>query len=196
MAGRTEPGSARSPLGGARLLDRAALVRFVPAAGFRGTGALFLQGMGRDGRNGWDNGEHARRHGVRPGVGDGVRDGGKQSPRPVSGPGASVSGARQRGTNLDCSRHVEEVVDWRPADRVRLRLAEFPPPLGRLSTGLLEIREFRPGEPGTRVTRSFELTPKTRLTRPTLWLGSIFWWRAVARHLSEVLGPAAKAEED
>ena len=58
-----------------------------------------------------------------------------------------VVGTRIRVTNTDGSSHVEEIVEWEPDRRLRLRMGEFSPPLSRLATGFDETWEFeRTGE--------------------------------------------------
>src|SRR6266545_392855 len=66
-----------------------------------------------------------------------------------------IIGTRIRVTNLDGSSHVEEIVEWQPAHRVRLEMKEFSPPLSRLATRFEEAWEFSRVEGGTRVVRSF-----------------------------------------
>ena len=40
-----------------------------------------------------------------------------------------VVGTRIRVTNMDGSGHVEEIVEWRPDQRIRLEFKEFSPPV-------------------------------------------------------------------
>ena len=94
-----------------------------------------------------------------------------------------IAGSRIRVTDTDGSSHVEEIVEWEPDRRLRLRMGEFSPPLSRLASGFEESWVFRRTDGATRVTRSFELHPKSRLARPVLWLISLLLKRAVARHL-------------
>ena len=82
--------------------------------------------------------------------------------------------------------HVEEVVEWEPGRRVRLRMGEFPAPLSRLATHFDETFEFERTGGQTRVVRSFELHPKSKATRPLLWLISLLLKRAIARHLRQM----------
>src|SRR4051794_16471052 len=56
----------------------------------------------------------------------------------------SVLGTRIRVTNLDGSRHVEEVVEWLPEKRIRLEMKDFSPPLSRLATRFEETWDFHP----------------------------------------------------
>jgi len=93
-----------------------------------------------------------------------------------------VVGSRIRVSNTDGSSHVEEVVEWRPDHRLRLQMKEFTPPLSRLATRFEESWAFERIGSATRVTRSFELYPKSGLTRPVLWLISLLLRRAIARH--------------
>jgi hypothetical protein len=100
-----------------------------------------------------------------------------------------VVGSRIRVANTDGSNHVEEIVVWEPDHRLRLRMTAFSPPLSRLASKFEESWVFRRVGNATRVTRSFELHPKSGLARPVLRLVSVLLKRAVARHLREMRGP-------
>ncbi|WP_439627682.1 SRPBCC family protein [Gemmata sp.] len=100
-----------------------------------------------------------------------------------------VVGTRIRVTNRDGSSHVEEVIEWNPDRRVRLRMSHFSAPLSRLATEFVETWEFERNGDETRVTRSFELHPKGRATRPVVWLTPLLLRRAVARHLRQMRNP-------
>jgi Polyketide cyclase / dehydrase and lipid transport len=97
-----------------------------------------------------------------------------------------VVGSRIRVTNTDGSSHVEQVVEWRPDRSLRLRMKEFSSPLSRLATEFVESWAFERAGTATRVTRSFELHPKSAVTRPALWLISLLLRRAIARHLGQM----------
>jgi hypothetical protein len=97
-----------------------------------------------------------------------------------------VVGSRIRVTSTDGSSHVEEVVEWQPDHSVRLQMTGFSPPLSRLATAFDESWAFEPVGTATRVTRSFELHPRSAVTRPALWLISLLLRRAVARHLRQM----------
>jgi polyketide cyclase/dehydrase/lipid transport protein len=97
-----------------------------------------------------------------------------------------IVGSRIQVTNTDGSSHVEEVVHWEPNKRVRLHMRDFSPPLSRLTTGFEETWEFSRIGQNTRVVRSFELTAKSSVTRPLLWLISILLKRAIASHLRQM----------
>ncbi len=97
-----------------------------------------------------------------------------------------VVGSRVRVTNTDGSSHVEEIVQWQPGESLRLQMKEFSPPLSRLATEFVESWAFRRLGGATRVTRSFELHPKSGWTRPVLWLIAWLLKRAIARHLREM----------
>jgi hypothetical protein len=102
---------------------------------------------------------------------------------------AGVVGTRIRVTNTDGSSHTEEIVEWEPERRVRLAMTGFSPPLSRLATGFVETWEFESLDAGTRVTRSFEMLPKSVIARTVLWLISFLLKRAIARHLRQMRGP-------
>jgi hypothetical protein len=97
-----------------------------------------------------------------------------------------IIGTRIRVTNLDGSSHVEEIVEWQPDRRLRLRLEEFSSPLSRLATRFEETWEFKRTHDGTHVTRSFLLHAKYVLAWLLLWLISFFLKWAIVRHLREM----------
>lgn len=100
-----------------------------------------------------------------------------------------VVGTRVRVTNRDGSTHVEEVVEWHPDRRVRLRMGEFSAPLSRLATEFVETWEFERGGNETVVIRTFELSARSVAAWPLLWLISRLLRRAVARHLRQMTNP-------
>ena len=97
-----------------------------------------------------------------------------------------VVGSRIRVTNTEGSQHVEEIVEWQPDHRLRLHMKEFSAPLSRLATSFVESWAFERVGSATKVTRSFELHPKSGFTRPALWLISLLLNRAIARHLRQM----------
>lgn len=97
-----------------------------------------------------------------------------------------VIGSRIRVTNRDGSNHIEEIVEWSPGHGLQLRFGEFSPPLSRLATGFLETWEFQRESSQTKVTRSFEITAKSILAWPVLWLISFLLRGAIARHLRQM----------
>jgi polyketide cyclase/dehydrase/lipid transport protein len=97
-----------------------------------------------------------------------------------------IVGSRIRVTNQGGSSHVEELVEWLPEHRLRLRMKDFSAPLSRLATEFEETWEFRRTGNGTHVTRSFRLHAKSALARLPLWGISFFLKRAIVRHLREM----------
>ncbi len=96
-------------------------------------------------------------------------------------------GTRIRVTNRDGSSHVEEIVEWEPETRLRLRFGDFSPPVSRLATAFEETWEFESTTEGTtRIVRSFRMDPKSVFTRPVLVLISFFLKRAISRHLKQI----------
>ncbi|MEZ6113350.1 MAG: hypothetical protein R3C99_20405, partial [Pirellulaceae bacterium] len=79
---------------------------------------------------------------------------------------AEILGTRIRVTNRDGSTHVEEIVEWEPTRRLRLHMHEFSPPLARLAACFDETWEFQVDGDVTHVVRSFEMHPKSALTKP------------------------------
>jgi hypothetical protein len=97
-----------------------------------------------------------------------------------------VVGSRIRVTNQDGSSHVEEIIEWQPAHRIRLLMKEFSAPLSRVATGFEETWEFQRTGNATRVIRSFRLHAKSFLTRLLLRVIAFFLQRAIARNLQEM----------
>lgn len=95
-------------------------------------------------------------------------------------------GTRIRVTNRDGSTHVEEIVEWESAQRLRLHMHEFSPPVSRLATSFDETWEFERVGDRTNVVRSFEMHPKSVLVRPLLWFISFLLKRGIARHLNQM----------
>jgi Polyketide cyclase / dehydrase and lipid transport len=97
-----------------------------------------------------------------------------------------IVGTRFRVTNTDGSRLVEEIIEWQPDRGLKTRMEDFSPPLSQLATHFEETWEFQSVGDRTRVTRFFELHAKSALTRPVLWMISLFLKRAIARNLRQM----------
>jgi hypothetical protein len=72
---------------------------------------------------------------------------------------------------------------------------EFSTPMSRLATGFDETWEFDQLTETTRVVRSFQMYPKSAMTRLPLRLIAVFLKRAVVRHLREMKKAAKNTEE-
>ena len=97
-----------------------------------------------------------------------------------------IVGSRILVTNLDGSKHVEEIVEWQPNHRLGLQMKDFSAPLSRLATRIEETWEFERVGKETKVTRTFQMHAKSVLARPLLWMISFLLKRAIARHLREM----------
>ena len=97
-----------------------------------------------------------------------------------------VVGTRIRVENTDGTRHVEEILTWQPTTCLRLRLADFSPPLSRIADHFIESWHFERTGDETRAVRSFELHARSALTRPLLVLIRPLLRRAIERHLSRI----------
>lgn len=106
-----------------------------------------------------------------------------------------IIGTRIRVTNRDGSTHIEEIRVWEPDRQLRLHMHEFSPPVSRLATGFDEAWEFEKLDNGTKVTRSFQLYPKSAMARLPLRLVAIFLKRAIGRHLREMKAATRTTEE-
>jgi hypothetical protein len=97
-----------------------------------------------------------------------------------------IVGSQIRVTNLDGSKHVEEIVEWQPNHRLQLHMKDFSAPLSRLATSIEETWDFESFGNETKVTRSFQMHAKSVLVRPLLWIITFLLKRAIARHLREM----------
>lgn len=97
-----------------------------------------------------------------------------------------VVGSRILVQNRDGSRHVEEILEWAPDRRLKLRLHEFSPPMSRLAKWIDETWEFRAVNGTTRVTRTLDIENRSILSRAPLLLISQLLKRAIARHLKQM----------
>jgi len=95
-------------------------------------------------------------------------------------------GSRIRVTSRDGSTHVEEIVQWQPDQRIRLRMQEFSPPLSRLATTFDETWDFQAVAGGTKVNRSFDLHARSFLARLPLRMIAFFLRGAISRQLAEM----------
>ena len=101
---------------------------------------------------------------------------------------ADMVGSRIRVRNTDGSQHVEEIYKWIPGQEIAMKFHEFTPPLSYLATHFTEEWHLKAEGYATHVTRSFEMFPRRLTTRPLLWLISLLFRRAIARHLEEMSG--------
>lgn len=93
-----------------------------------------------------------------------------------------AKGSRVRVTNTDGSVHHEVVVDFVHAQRYHVAM-EVRPPASRVLAGIEERVELAPGPGGgTEMTRTFVLTPASRLASPIASMVSWFLARAVRKH--------------
>ncbi|MEW4488625.1 SRPBCC family protein [Thalassoglobus sp. JC818] len=97
-----------------------------------------------------------------------------------------IIGTRIRVTNQDGSTQVEEIVNWEPTRQVRLHMSEFSRPLSGLATSFDELWEFERNGDKTHIVRTFQMFPKSNLTKPVLWMISFLLKRAIARHLKQM----------
>src|ERR1700730_8526912 len=99
-----------------------------------------------------------------------------------------IVGSRIRVTNMDGSKHVEEIVEWQPDQRVQMHMTDFSAPLSRLATRIEETWEFERIGIETKVTRYFQMHATSAPARLLLWMISFLLKRAIARHLREMRG--------
>jgi|GEM_PF-2063991 len=117
----------------------------------------------------------------------GAPDGSTSTSRKIGAVHDDLAGARVAVRCTDGSTYVEEITEWDPPRRIRIRLGEFSPPLGRLVTRFDEAFTFEPmpdANAQTRVRRELELHPRRWYTRPALWLIRPMLAAAIARHMA------------
>lgn len=103
-----------------------------------------------------------------------------------------VVGTRIRVQNLDGSRHVEEITEWKPSERIALRFSDFAPPLSRMASGFVETWEFACDAEVTRVKRSMWLYPRTLWAWPIVWMISFLLKGAIAKHLRQIASEGSR----
>lgn len=99
---------------------------------------------------------------------------------------SNMIATRIRVRNTDGSGHIEEICEWEPGKKIVMKLHHFTPPLNRLATHFIEEWNFEAANNSTMVRRSFQLFAARSVTRPFLWLISLFLKRAIVRHLAEM----------
>lgn len=98
----------------------------------------------------------------------------------------AIVGSRIRVVNTDSSTHVEQIEEWNPGERIRLRMTEFTPPLSRLAVAIEELWEFQRTGPGCTVTRTLRMFPVAWWTSGVLWLISFLLKGAIQRHMLDI----------
>jgi len=99
-----------------------------------------------------------------------------------------IVGSRIRCENTDNSAHTEHILVWDPARELRLRLDTFSRPLSLLASYFEEAWLFEPGRPGqpTRAKRTFELHPRSAVTRPLVWVIGRLLRKAIQAQLKQL----------
>lgn len=98
----------------------------------------------------------------------------------------AIVGSRIQVVNRDGSTHVEEIVEWDPPRRLRLKLHKFSPPVSRLATAFEETWQFQRESDGTLVTRTMLIHPKAWWAWLPLKIVAYFLHRAIDRHLIQI----------
>ena len=102
---------------------------------------------------------------------------------------AEIVGTRFEVISDDGSTHTEEIVAWHPGKMLHTKMSNFSKPLSRLSTHFDEIWTFDEHQGTTLLTRTFQLHPKSLLTRPLLWLISWLLRPAIVKHTQQMKAP-------
>ena len=97
-----------------------------------------------------------------------------------------VVGTRIRVRNCDGSTHVEEIVEWKPAERITLEMKEFSRPVSLFASRFIERWQFERSEDVTAIRRSIELQHKSFFGWLVLGGISRFLRKAVERHLAQL----------
>jgi hypothetical protein len=97
-----------------------------------------------------------------------------------------VIGTRIRVRNCDGSTHVEEIIEWKPAERIMLEMTEFSRPVSLFASRFIERWQFKRSEGQTAIRRSMELQHKSIFGWIVLGVISRFLKGAIDRHLQQV----------
>lgn len=100
----------------------------------------------------------------------------------------NMVGSRIRVRNTDGSTHTEEIYQWVDAKAMAMKFCDFVPPLSQVATHFTEEWQLGPQGNGTLVTRNFQMFPRSTLTRPSLWLISQLFRRAIGHQLEQMAG--------
>lgn len=97
-------------------------------------------------------------------------------------------------TDMRGDTYTESITRWDPESILEIRMDGFVKPLSSFSTHFFERwtieREFASSTNDSEVpvvVRSFEMYPKSRITRPALWFIGQMMRRAVDRHSARML---------
>lgn len=123
-------------------------------------------------------------HGVIPGIKDAKFE--RQT--------ENIVGSRIRVTSTDGSTYVEEITEWNTDARIVIVMKEFASPLAALATSIQETWSFEPAGSASKVTRSFEMQPRSFLTKPALYLISIALKQAISQHLKQIRDGGSSSE--
>jgi hypothetical protein len=104
----------------------------------------------------------------------------------------NMVGSRIRVHNTDGSTHVEEIYEWVPGKKISMKFGGFTPPLSQIATHFTEEWVIQETDGGTLVTRYFQMFPVNLITRPSLWLISLFFRRAIDSQLAAMANPEYK----
>lgn len=99
---------------------------------------------------------------------------------------AEVVGTRIRVRNRDGSTHVEEIVEWTPAERITLEMKEFSRPVSLIASRFIERWEFKPSDGKTAIRRSIECQHKSVFGWLALGVISRFLKKAIDKHLAQL----------
>jgi hypothetical protein len=97
-----------------------------------------------------------------------------------------VVGTRIRVRNRDGSTHIEEIVEWQPAERITLEMKEFSWQMKLFSDRFVERWEFERSNGETAIRRSIELQHRSVFGWLVLAAISGLLKNAVDRHLAQI----------
>ncbi len=97
-----------------------------------------------------------------------------------------MAGSKIWVENTDGSKHIEEILLWKADAEILMKLYGFSPPLKGIASHFMEHWQLEKVAGGTMVERAFELHPKSIFTQPFLWLISLFFRKAIDKHLDEM----------
>ena len=97
-----------------------------------------------------------------------------------------IVGSRIRAHNTDGSSHVEEIIEWDPAEWFVLKFQEFSPPVKYFASHFIETWVFQKSAEGTAVVRTMALYPTGFVGRLILRPISKLMRKAFESHMADL----------
>ena len=98
----------------------------------------------------------------------------------------SITGSIINVENSDGSFHNETIIEWIPNKKIVIKFNQFSKPLSYLASHFIETWDILEEHDVLLFYRSFEIHPKGRCQKISLWFISKFLKIAICRHTKEI----------